>query len=163
MLKKSIVVGIICLLILTSIPTVLSNEDKPDLIIEDIVKKPSDIPILYWVYCTVRNIGDAKAEGFIDIEVDMIWMLFGKIPLVVVKSFSGSAYLEGGVQPGEAIDIFFAEIESFPYFGTYKLSSVVNPDGEIPEKIYNNNWYDKNCFIYYLPLPFLGYTIIWLT
>ncbi len=120
---------------------------NPDLVIEDIVKKPSDIIFIEWLYCRVKNIGDVTAEGWIDIEVDVIWMLFGKIPIKIVKSFTGNAYLEGGVQPGEAIDIFFAEEEWLPRFGFYKLSSVVNPNGNIPEKDLGNNFYEESFFV----------------
>ena len=37
-IRQSLIVCIICLLTLTSVPSVLSNDEKPDLIIEHIYK-----------------------------------------------------------------------------------------------------------------------------
>lgn len=44
MMKKGLVVGIICLLMLISFPTVVSSEGKPDLIIEDMIIMPGHFP-----------------------------------------------------------------------------------------------------------------------
>lgn len=128
-LKRSLIVGIVFLFLSTACLPVLANEEKPDLIIEDIVIGPGDTPYEQELSCRVKNIGNAStpSDKFIDITVTVRWKTFGLLPLIPIREFTGSI---GGssLAPGETIDIGFAGTDRLPMFGFYQFSCTVNPE-----------------------------------
>jgi len=146
LIKKGLVIGIICLLILVSVPTVVS-EGKPDLVIEDMVIKPGNFPNEQEFFCRVKNIGDVIAEKTIFVSVDIrMCFLFGMLPVYLIGTFDGGGNFVPGLFPGDTIDIVFAYSYDLPRFGFYLFSCEVNPQLTIDEGKYSNNFYSEKSF-----------------
>ena len=149
-MKKTLIIGgIITLLVLSIIPVVNAGEEKPDLIIEDIVIGPGDTPYEQELSCRVKNIGNASTpfDKFIDITITVRWKTLGLLPLIPVREFTGSI---GGssLVPGETIDIGFAGTDRLPMFGFYQFSCTVNPEPIIDELNYSNNVYSETLLLF---------------
>ncbi len=151
LLKKGLVVGVICLLLLVSFPSVLSNEGKPDLIVEKIFDMPDNIIVLSDIKCRIKNIGDTKTPGDnIEIFFEMKKMLFGIIPVETVYSNTWVISGGGSIEPGESRDFTLLNaIEPDEYLGFYKVTCKVNPNGEFAEESYRNNRLTKRFFTIY--------------
>jgi len=140
--KKSLAVFVICLLMLISIPPVASSEGEPDLDIKNII-----IEIDYghhpWpyisFYCRVKNIGNSPVEDTIVVTVRAYRCLF-LLPIYYVDTFEGKSKLGCILDPGETIDIYFAN-DGFPRDGLYWFFAEVNPGKTIDESNYFNNYY----------------------
>jgi len=146
-----LVVSIILLFLLTTCLPVLASEGKPDLIIEDIFRWPNNFPDEYHFECSVRNIGNYpiyKAE--FEIYVKIYWMLFGRIPLIPIKSHTTSVYVEGYLFGELKYNFIIAQCDRLPIFGTYRFYLTVNPNLKIDESDYDNNKYseDWNVFLW---------------
>ena len=138
-LKRSIIIGIIFLFLSTMGLPVLASEEKPDLIIEDLLILPGHQPGEEEFRCRVKNVGDAStpSDKFIDITVTLRWKTFGLLPLIPVRKFTASA--ANSLAPGETNNIPFAYSDSMPIFGFYEFYCTVNPNATIDESNYQNN------------------------
>ncbi len=148
-LKRSIIVGIIMLFLSTACLPVLASEEKPDLIIEDIVIGPGDSAYEQELSCRVKNIGNTStpSDKFIDITVTVRWKTFGLLPLIPVRKFTGSI---GGssLASGDTIDIGFAGTDRLPLFWFYQFSCIVNPESTIDELNYSNNVHSETILFF---------------
>jgi len=140
-LKRSLIVCIVFLFLSTACLPVLASEEKPDLIIENIFLWPSNTPYEYHFEYSLRNIGDVATPYYwseIEISVKIYWLVFQTIPLLRIKSYTSTDYLDT-IRPGETINITFVSCDALPKFGSYRFSLTVNPSKIIEESDYDNN------------------------
>ena len=167
--RKGLVVGIIILMML--IPSVnainivkldgnkkirnIINVELPDLIIEGLTKEQY-LPGYWYDCCRVKNIGDGIAFGSIKIEVVVIekWLLFGIIPKTETRTYKASMGSSDGLGPDMWFDIPFAEF-SIKLNHNLSIFAVVNPEQEIEESDYENNYYE--CFLSHFIKATCGY------
>lgn len=151
-LKRSIIVGIVFLFLSTTCLAVLASEEKPDLIIVDIVTKPV-YPEEDKYLCRVKNVGNGTvtADEFIDVHITVKRLFLGIFPFRTVRSYQVGGNYGNGLSPGETIDILFAYESDLPVYGIYRYDCVVNPDHSIDESNYGNNVFSKtyNAFFGY--------------
>lgn len=148
--RKGFVVGIIGILILVCIPQNVSAEELPDLIIEDIRIDPGGLPGEEVFRAKVTNIGDGPTDRFIEIQIDVIWVLFGIFPIKnVYSSFKhiiiGSTI---GLEPGEYQYLSIVQDYELPRFGSYRFDCNVNPNLVELENNYSNNYYSEKFFAF---------------
>ena len=131
-------------------PIVVGSEEKPDLIIEDIVTKP-DNPFEDKYLCRVKNVGNETTNDIIMVEVTVKRLFLGIFPLRTVRFYRVGSHPENGLPPGEVIDILIAYESYLPVYGIYRYNCVVNPDHSIEESDYDNNLFSKtyNAFFGY--------------
>jgi len=143
-LKRSLIVGIIVLFLSTACLHVVTGEEKPDLIIEDLLILPGHHPYEEEFRCRVKNVGDAStlSDKDLDISVTVRWKTFGLLPLIPVREFIGGT---GGssLAPGEIKDIPFATTYRMPLFGFYTFYCTVDPEHKIDESNNQNNVYTE--------------------
>src|SRR4030042_3890926 len=91
--KKPLIVCAVVLLVLGSSIPVLANEEKPDLIVEDLLIFPGHFPDEEEFRVRVKNIGNASTptDKFIDITIIVRWKIFSVLPLIPVRKFTGSS------------------------------------------------------------------------
>ena len=144
-LKRSLIVGIIMLFVSTACLPVLANEEKPDLVIENIFRWPNDTPFEYEFKCTIKNIGDDPIwQGDYWINVRVYWMLFGHIPLIRIKSHTVKAHIGGLIFGNKTCNLTVQSCETLPKFGTYRIFLEINPTLIIDESNYDNNKYSED-------------------
>lgn len=157
-MKKTTYVLVCMMLMAILVPTINAtigkvngNEEKPDLIIEDIIKEElgHTIPPVYGLYCRVRNIDNSVVAGPIVLNVRVNLLLFGCVPLFFGRSFYGESPI-GEVLPANGfIDIRFYSGRVFPsllghwIIGVYLVSAKVDPDNTIDESDDTNNYYSE--------------------
>jgi hypothetical protein len=149
--KKPLIVVSLCavvLLVLGSSNTVLANEEKPDLIIEDLLIFPGHTPDEEEFRCQVKNIGSASTpyDKDLDISVTIRWKIIGLLPLIQVRKFTAGT---GGfsLEPGVTIKIPFATTYRMPLFGFYTFYCRVNPEYIIDESNIRNNLYTETVLL----------------
>ena len=119
---------------------VVKADGKPDLIIISMGFAPYGDPgIEYISYATVKNIGDAPANGIIYGEYTFTRMFFGMIPIKVVRTGTNWVVRDGGLQPQDYIFIDFIYESELPKFGFFQFKCTVNPGRTIEESNYSNN------------------------
>lgn len=126
-----------------------SNDQKPDLVIEDIFLWPSNFPYEYHFEYSVKNIGDSPIYSFLlKTYIQIRWMIFGSIPLFFIYSKNRFDSI-GGLRPGDIIDIPFASCDSLPKFGSFRFSLTINPDKTIDESNFDNNKLSEDWFVFF--------------
>lgn len=160
-LKKSLIIGIIFLLLSTMcIPFATANDGKPDLIIEDIILKSGHEPFSSFLYCSIKNIGDSPTprNSVYEVYVRCYWLLFGFIPLVNIKSETKGGQYSGSIFGEDTYDLYIEPSDTNFIWGAYGFYLVVNPNRKIDESNYLNNMYNENWFynfiIGWFPLNF---------
>ncbi|MCU0849730.1 MAG: hypothetical protein MUC80_00455 [Candidatus Thermoplasmatota archaeon] len=122
----------------------LSNDDKPDLVIEDIFLWSSNEPDKYVFKYSLRNIGTIPIYSFeLVINHKIQWLLFGRIPLFTIDAHTQTGNL-GSLLPGETFNHTFISCDSLPKFGSYRFTLTVNPNKTIDESDYSNNKYSED-------------------
>ena len=155
LIRHSLIVCIICLLTLTSVPSVLSNDEKPDLIIEHIYKvtvpRGGRLP---WeqefIYCRVRNIGDAPVREDERFEYHIIveQLLFNKFPIRTLKNSTRGFFIWQGLEPGESHCLVLSNNLRFFLPGNFRFHITVNQNQIINETNYGNNYGVETFFGY---------------
>ncbi len=153
--RKGLAVGVICLLMLLSIPTVVSNEEKPDLIIEsiDYIEHGHHVPPNYYYSCKVKNIGEVASSGTIKLSVKINRLLFRYFPIGFGKIFEAS--VTKTLEPGQSVDIEFLqdyEQQRMLYFfgvSYFRFNVEVNPDEIIDESDTSNNYYSETKLLWF--------------
>jgi hypothetical protein len=142
-LKRSLIVGIVFLFLSTACLPVLANEEKPDLIIEDLLILPGSHPREENFICLVKNVGNISTPSnkALDITVTVRWKTLGILPLFPIQKFT--AGVTGSLAPGETVNIAFATTYRMPYFGFYSFYCRVNPEYIIDESTIRNNVYSE--------------------
>jgi len=138
-LKRSIIVGIVFLFLSTACLPVLANEELPDLIIEQIGFVPYGDGGEDVAYMVIKNIGNAKSQEEISYKYTFTQMLFGIIPIRIVRTHTDSMIYEGGLGPQETCSGALIYENELPKFGIFKFSCTVNPDLTNQESNYDNN------------------------
>ena len=137
-LKRSLIFGIIMLFLSTVCLPVLASEEKPDLIVEQIgIAWDSQFNDL--VYATIRNIGNKTTSDEISLRYTIIRMLFGVLPIRIVRTDKISCSYEGGLNPGDFLCFTLSMQNDLPKFGIFRVSATVNPDLTNEESNYDNN------------------------
>jgi len=151
-LKRGFIIGVVCMFLSTICLPVLANEEKPDLIIEDIITKP-DNPIEDIYYCRVKNVGNGTvtADEFIDVHITVKRLFLGIFPFRTVRSYQVGGQGSNGLPPGGTRDILFSYESDLPVYGIYRYTCLVNPHLSIDESNYGNNVFSKtyNAFFGY--------------
>lgn len=123
------------------------GEGKADLIIEKIVWEWSDtIPYVKDMSLVVRNIGDATVTEKIWIEVLLRYYILGFIPSHITYHYHGTSTPSGGLEPGETVKIHFGDDNFILLVGWFRFECEVNPNHEIDEWDYGNNYYNAKYF-----------------
>lgn len=126
-----------------------SNEGMPDFVIEDIFLWPSNTPDEYNFEYSLRNIGDSAIYHFdIEINVKIIWIIFGKIPILTISSSTDTIHIDALI-PEKKINLTLASCEKLPKFGSYRFSLKVNPNLKIDESNYDNNKYSEDWKVFF--------------
>ena len=113
--------------------------DMPDFIIEDIFLWPDNEPSKYNFEYSLKNIGDSAIYHFdIEINVKIVWSLFGKIPILTIFASTDIVHIDA-LLPERNVNITMASCEKLPKFGSYRFTLEVNPNLKIEEKDYDNN------------------------
>jgi len=162
-MKETLAVGIVFLFLSTScFPFVTANNEKPDLIIEDIFLVEDHEPLSESLHCTVRNIGNTPVPSGVDYEVDVriYLLLFRIIPVIPIKSYTRHIIIHGSLFGEDTVDIyiepFYEHMWEIPIiWGAYRFCLTVNPNKLIDESNFDNNKYGENWFrtiMYWYPL-----------
>lgn len=154
-IRQILIVFIICLLTLTSVPSVLSNDEKPELIIDDIYKvtvpKGGRLP---WekefIYCRVRNIGDApvREDEIFEYQIIVEQLLFNKFPIRTLKNSTRGFFIWQGLEPGESFFLIISNDLRFFLPGNFRFHITVNQNQIIDETNYDNNYGAETFFGY---------------
>jgi hypothetical protein len=122
----------------------LGNDDKPDLVIEDIFLWSSNEPGKYEFDYSLQNIGSIPIYFFdLVIHHKIQWLLFGRIPLFTIDAHTQTGNLEVLI-PGKPFNNTFISCDSLPKFGSYRFTLTVNPNKTIDESDYSNNKYSED-------------------
>ena len=125
-----------------------TGSGKPDLIIDNIIIRTGSFPGDQIFYCKVKNIGDAKTEGDIEIQTTVKLMFF-RIPLIKVFSELVLFGIGGHLYPGESVELSIVTDDDLPKFGFYQFSCTVNPNQVIDESAYSNNHYSESFRVFF--------------
>jgi subtilase family serine protease len=154
-LKRSLIIGIVFLILsMVSLP-VLAQEGKPDLIITNISQDTydGDFGVYHYVSVEVQNIGNGTANGSkLQFHVCTQRLIFGILPLKSV-SIEESSHIHFDMPPGFKSDFWIGytpTLFGIP-FGFYKLNCTVNPNKTIEESNYTNNFIEKR-FFFFIPI-----------
>jgi hypothetical protein len=141
-IKKGLgVIVLILFLSTTCLPIVNASEGKPDLIIEEIGFAPDGDSGREDVACmTIKNIGNATSQEEISYKYTFTQMLFGIIPIRIIRTDTLSMYCEGGLKPQDFCSPRLIYEYELPKFGIFSFSCRVNPDLTNEESNYNNNF-----------------------
>lgn len=117
-----------------------SSVEQPDLIVEQIGFAPyGDSGLEDVAYIVIKNIGSTRSKEEISYKYTFTKMLFGIIPIRIVRTHTDSMIYEGGLGPQETCSGALIYENELPKFGVYKFSCTVNPDLTNEESNYNNN------------------------
>ena len=153
---KKYVVGI-CIAFLLLIPSIISaskleseklrvqsnGEGKADLIIEKIVFEQDDY---LWnindVFVVVKNIGDTIVTKNIVVEGKIICYRF-----IIIASHEYHIYRKPypsiDLEPGKSVKIWIGNDQTYMTFGFLRFVIEVNPNKNIEEEDYSNNFYNQ--------------------
>ncbi len=153
---KKYVVGI-CIAFLLLIPSIISaskleseklrvqsnGEGKADLIIEKIVFEQDDY---LWnvndVFVVIKNIGDTTVTKNIVVEGKIICYRFIIIPSYEYHIY-GRPYPTIELEPDKSVKIWLGNDQTYMTFGFLRFVIEVNPNKNIDEEDYSNNFYNQ--------------------
>jgi len=135
-LKRGLIIGIVCLFLSTTCIPVLANVGKPDLIVSSIYRDRIPDTPNYCVYAVIKNIGTETATGTFYLHDEIKRLFFGDI-------IHSETHILGlnELKPGAVYQYFLGyEWDIVPYFYLlYRLKCTVNPEKTIEESNYCNN------------------------
>jgi hypothetical protein len=147
-MKRTIIVGIVFLVLSTTCLPVLASEGKPDLIVEVIGFTRKDVYSPVVAYATIENIGNATIEnGTFYLEYVFTRMVLGIIP-IITRNDTVWIQMNGSLEPEELlafVNIVF--VRDLPKFGFFEFKCTVNPGFTIEESNYDNNDLAKNYIV----------------
>jgi hypothetical protein len=119
------------------------QEGKADLIIEKIVFEQD---FYLWnvndVFVVVKNIGDKTVTKNIVVEGKIICYSFILIPSHEYHIY-GRPYPPIDLEPGKSIKIWLGNDQTYMTFGFLRFVCEVNPNKNIEEEDYSNNFYNQ--------------------
>lgn len=149
LVRKGFILGIIGLLLLVCIPQNVNADERPDLIVTDIIDKPGSQIYERYFYAAVKNIGSGPTHNIVDIQITVKKKLCGILPLNTIFTSTISHGLGGAFEPGETRDFLLIDQSALPNFGIYRIICWVNPEGIIEEQNYLNNRYHEDHFVFF--------------
>ncbi len=149
-MKKCLAVGIILFFLSTACLPVIADDGKPDLYVNNVgtYRDNEFPPVKYFFVFEICNSGNASANGTLNINFTAQRFLFGILPIKSI-TIEYSDYIDFDFYPGCHCwyAILYRPIQFG--FGLFKINCTVNPDKNIEETNYNNNYYEHK----YLALP----------
>jgi len=150
-LKRGLIIGIVCMFLSTTYIPVSANEGKPDLIVSKIYRDRIPDTPNFCIYAVIKNIGTETAIGTFYLHDEIRKLFFGSIT-------HSETHILGinELKPGAVYEYFLGtEWDLIPYFYFFiKLSCTVNPEKTIEESNYCNNNRARIFFYPFLNSPF---------
>jgi hypothetical protein len=118
---------------------------KPDLIVTNIIFRPTNLPPWPWasIYVRIRNIGNGKVNENEDIKISIIVMKWKYFRYLTYKTYD--FVIEGGLDTGKRKE-YLIDYDRYYSPGLYWFNCTVNPDKTIEESNYLNNYYSERDF-----------------
>ena len=143
------IIGIVFLFLSTSyIQIVTANEEKPDLIIDDIFLYYRE-PTRGSFRCTIKNIGNSPIPGHTSVELDVkVYRLLFRIIPIPIKSYISQEDIYRTLIGETTVNTTFLPGSDLPIFGFFRIVVTINPNRIIDESTFDNNMYYVDCWLF---------------